>query len=407
MKSNDIDLKKELENCKTMDDLCGKNGLLQRLLGGMVEQMLEKEMEDHLGYEKHSKQGYHSGNSRNGKHSKTIQSSYGPVEITVPRDRNCQFEPHVVKKRQNHISAFDDKIISMYARGMSTRDIQNHIQEIYGADISPTTISNITEKVIEVAKEWQSRPLKKIYPITYFDAIHYKVRHGGKVITKAVYTCLGIDLEGKKEILGLWIGESEGAKFWLQVFSELKNRGVEDIFIACVDGLKGLPDAIHAVFPDTEIQLCIIHMIRNSMKYLPHKNVKIFIADLKLIYRAETESKAEENLLNLQEKWEAKYPLAVKPWVNHWENIKTFFRFPEDIRRIIYTTNAVESLHRQFRKTTKNRSVFPNDESLLKLLFLTVKGLSDKWTMSVKGWKNALSQFSILYDGRLKFEDEA
>ena len=404
MKSEELNIKEELASCKTMDDLCGKNGLLQRLLGGMVEQMLEKEMEEHLGYEKHAIKGHRSGNSRNGKISKKVHSSYGPVEIEVPRDRNSQFEPQVVKKRQHNISSFDDKIISMYARGMTTRDIQNHIQEIYGADISPTTVSNITDKIIEVAKDWQTRPLQKVYPITFFDAIHYKVREEGVVISKAAYTCLGVDLEGKKEVLGLWIGESEGAKFWLQVFSELKNRGIEDIFIACVDGLKGLPDAIHAVFPQAEIQLCIIHMIRNSMKFLPHKHVKTFIGDLKLIYKAETEGKAEENLRILQEKWETKYSLAVKPWVTHWENVKTFFKFPNEIRRIIYTTNAVEALHRQFRKATKNRSLFPTDGSLFKLLFLTVRGLSDKWTMPIKGWKNALSQFAILYNNRLQFE---
>jgi transposase-like protein len=387
MKSSNlqIDFGPELSKCKTMEDLCGKNGLVQRLIGNMVEQLLEKEMNEHIGYEKHSTEGNNSGNSRNGKTSKTVQSSYGPFELEVPRDRNSEFEPQLVKKRQRSISSFDDKIISMYAKGMSTRDIQAHVQELYGADISPTAVSHITEKVLDVAKEWQSRPLKKVYPITYFDAIHYKVREGGK-----------------KDVLGLWIGESEGAKFWLRVFSELKNRGVQDIFIACIDGLKGLPDAIKAVFPETEIQLCIIHMIRNSFKYVSSKHAKEFVNDLKLIYRAETEQKAEENLSKLRKKWEEKYPLAVSPWVKHWENVRTFFKFPEEIRRIIYTTNAVESLHRQFRKVTKNRAVFPNDESLFKLLFLTVNGLSAKWTMTVKGWKSCLSQFSILYDARLQ-----
>jgi transposase-like protein len=405
--SEKIDIERELANCKTMDDLCGKNGLLQRLIGGMVEQMLEKEMDEHLGYTKHASEGHNTGNSRNGKTAKTVQSSYGPVELQVPRDRNGEFDPQLVKKRQRTISAFDDKIISMYAKGMSTRDIQAHVQEMYGAEISPTSISNITEKALDMAKDWQSRPLSKIYPITYFDAIHYKVREGGKVITKAAYTCLGIDLEGRKDVLGLWIGESEGAKFWLRVFSELKNRGVQDIFIACVDGLKGLPEAITAVFPNAEVQLCILHMIRNSFKYVPHKYSKEFVEDLKLIYRAETENKAEDNLVKLQEKWEKKYPLAVKPWLNHWGNVKTFFKFPDEIRRIIYTTNAVESLHRHFRKTTKNRAVFPTDESLFKLLFLSVAGLSDKWTMSVKGWKCALSQFVVLYGDRLQIDEDA
>ena len=303
-KESDIDLNKELKKCKSMDDLLGKNGLIQRLVGGMVEKMLDQEMEQHLGYAKHSPEGHHSGNSRNGKGSKTLQSSQGPISIDVPRDRNGDFEPQIVKKRQTHINAFDDKIISMYARGMSTRDIQAHIEEIYGADISPTMISNITDKVLEVAKEWQNRPLSKIYPITYFDAIHYKVRQGGKVITKACYTCLGINMEGKKEMLGLWLGESEGAKFWLRVFTELKNRGVNDIFIACIDGLKGLPDAITAVFPEASIQLCVIHMIRNSMKYVSHKSIKSFMTDLKSVYRAATLGEAEDNLYKLQENWE-------------------------------------------------------------------------------------------------------
>lgn len=405
--SNKVDIESELAKCKTMDDLCGKDGLIQRLVGGMVEQLLEKEMDEHLGYTKHSSEGCNSGNSRNGKTSKTVQSSFGPVELKVPRDRNSEFEPQLVKKRQRTITSFDDKIISMYARGMSTRDIQAHVQEIYGAEISPTAISNITEKAIELAKEWQARPLRKTYPITYFDAIHYKVREDSKVITKAVYTCLGIDLDGRKDVLGIWVGESEGAKFWLRVFSELKNRGVQDIFIACVDGLKGLPEAITAVFPDAEVQLCIIHMIRNSFKYVPHKHSKEFVGDLKLIYRAETESKAEDRLAKLQEKWEKKYPLAVKPWQSHWDNIRTFFKFPDEIRRIIYTTNAVESLHRQFRKTTKNRAVFPTDESLFKLLFLSVAGLSEKWTMPVHGWRSALSQFSVLYGDRLEVGNDA
>ncbi len=397
-----IDLDKELSKCETMDDLCGKNGLLQRLLGGMVEQLLEKEMEEHIGYSKYSPEGHHTGNSRNGKLSKSVQSSYGPLDLEVPRDRNGDFEPKIVKKRQRNITSFDQKILSMYAKGMSTRDIQAHVQEIYGAEISPTAVSHITEKALEVAREWQSRPLEKIYAITYFDAIHYKVREDGKVVTKAVYTCLGIDLEGRKDVLGLWIGENEGAKFWLRVFTELKNRGVDDVLIACVDGLKGMPEAINAVFPETEIQLCVIHLIRNSFKYIPHKHSKEFVSDLKNIYRAETEILAEENLLVLQEKWATRYPLAVNPWADNWDNIRTFFKYPEEIRRIIYTTNAVESLHRQFRKTTKSRSVFPTDDSLFKLLFLTVSGLSEKWTKPIKGWISAISQFSILFGDRMK-----
>jgi putative transposase len=401
-KAKKINISEELASCKTMEDLCGKNGLLQRLLGGMVEQLLEAEMDQHLGYSKHSSVGNNSGNSRNGKTSKKVMTSYGQIELDTPRDRNGEFEPEIVKKRQTQLGSFDEKIISMYSKGMSTRDIQDHIKEIYGAEISPTSVSYITDKVQEIAKEWQSRPLEKLYPIVYFDAIHYKVQDNGRVVTKASYTCLGIDVEGRKEVLGIWVGESEGARFWLRVFTELKNRGVRDIFIACVDGLKGLPEAIKAVFPDTEVQLCIIHMIRNSCKYVPHKHMKEFVQDLKNIYRAETEDKAEDGLIKLREKWEAKYPFAVLPWVNHWENVRTFFKFPESIRRIIYTTNAVEALHRQFRKVTKTKSSFPNDQALIKMLYLAISGLSKKWTMPLKDWREALSQFAIIYSERMQ-----
>lgn len=300
--SQDFDLQAELAKCKTADDLTGKNGLVQRLIGNMLEQMLQKEMNEHLGYEKHSPQGHHSGNSRNGQTKKTVKSNYGEIALEVPRDRNADFEPIAVKKRQRSISSFDDKIISMYAKGMTTRDIQSHIQELYGAEMSPAMISNITEKVVDVAIEWQSRPLQAVYPIVFFDAIHYKVREGGKVVSKAAYTCLGIDTEGKKDILGLWIGESEGAKFWLKVCTELQNRGLRDILIACIDGLKALPEAIRAIFPEVKIQLCVIHMIRNSIKYIPTKHTKEFMEDLKSIYGATTLDLAEHNLERLKEK---------------------------------------------------------------------------------------------------------
>ena len=401
-KQQKFDLQTELKKCKTMEDLTGKNGLFQKLVGGLVEQMLQQEMDEHLGYQKHAKKGYLSGNSRNGYTAKNVISSHGPIDLEVPRDREGTFEPQLVKKRQTKISSFDDKIISMYAKGMTTRDIQEHIRDLYGAEISPTTVSHITQKVMTVAHEWQSRPLENIYPVVFFDAIHYKVREGGKVITKAAYTCLGIDLEGKKDILGLWIGENEGAKFWLRVCSELKNRGVNDIFIACIDGLKGFPDAIQEVFPETEIQLCVIHLIRNSIKYIPHKYSKEFIFDLKKVYQAPTLDAAEEALLKLQDRWESRYPLAVNPWVKNWENIKTFFQFPDHIRKLIYTTNAVESLHRQFRKVSKNRSVFPSDDALFKMLFLAARDISKKWTMPVQNWKDALSHFALLYEDRLK-----
>lgn len=396
------DLQAELAKCKTTEDLMGKNGLVQRLVGDMLQQMLQKEMDEHLGYEKHSPQGYNSGNSRNGHTKKNVKSNYGPIDLEVPRDRAGEFEPVVVKKHQRTISSFDDKIISMYARGMTTRDIQAHMQELYGLDMSPAMISNITEKVMDIANEWQSRSLQSIYTIVYFDAIHYKVKEGSKVVSKAAYTCLAIDREGKKEILGLWIGEAEGAKFWLKVCTELKNRGVQDILIACIDGLKGLPDAIKAVFPEVNIQLCIIHMIRNSIKYIPTKYSKEFIKDLKAIYTAPTMDVGYQNLEQLQVKWEHHYPLAVKPWVVHWENVKTFFSFPETIRRITYTTNAVESLHRQFRKVTKNKGVFPTDESLMKMLFLAGRDVSKKWTMPNREWKTVISYLSIAFGERLE-----
>lgn len=399
-----FDLKAELAKCKTTDDLTGKNGLIQRLVGGMLEQLLQNEMDEYLGYEKHSSSGDLSGNSRNGTTKKSLKSNYGSIELDIPRDRNGDFNPTVVKKHQRSISSFDDKIISMYAKGMTVRDIQTHVQDLYGTELSPALISNITEKVMELATEWQSRPLQNVYSIIFFDAIHYKVKENGKVVSKASYTCLGIDLEGKKSVLGIWIGEAEGAKFWLKVCTELQNRGVKDILIACIDGLKGLPDAIKMIFPKVEVQLCIIHMIRNSIKYIPHNHSKEFMVDLKEVYRAPTEELAYQNLEKLQGKWELKYALAVRPWVIHWDNIKTFFAFPEQIRTLIYTTNAVESVHRQLRKVTKNKAVFPTDESLVKMLFLAIRDVSKKWTMPLHGWKTIISHLSIAYGDRLGLE---
>ena len=404
-KKQKFDLDAELKHCKTMEDLTGKNGLVQKLVGKMVEKMLEQEMAEHLGYEKHEVKGYLSGNNRNGTNKKSVKGSFGEFDLEVPRDRTGSFEPQLVKKRQRSISSFDQKIISMYGKGMTTRDIQEHILEIYGAEISPTMVSHITEKVIAVAQEWQARPLDSVYLVVFFDAIHYKVKEDGKVTSKAAYTCLGITKEGKKEVLGIWIGEAEGAKFWLRVCSELKNRGVKDIFIACVDGLKNFPESINEVFPNTEIQRCIIHLIRQSIRYIPHKYSKAFISDLKMIYRAPSVDSAQADLLKLKEKWEVRYPLAVAPWEKNWDNIKTFFQFPEEIRKLIYTTNAVESLHRQFRKVTKNRSLFPSDEALFKLLFLAIQSISKKWTMPARSWKDAISHFAVLYGERLGLDE--
>ena len=292
----------------------------------------------------------------------------------------------------------------MYAKGMTVRDIQEHLNEMYGVEVSPTMISTITDKVMTLVTEWQSRPLQGLYPIVFFDAIHYKVRSEGKVLSKAAYTCLGIDIRGRKEILGIWIGENEGAHFWLGICNELKNRGVEDILIACVDGLKGFPDAINTVFPKTEIQLCIIHMIRNSLKYIASKYQKEFMADLKLVYRAPTEDKALLELKNLGQKWGERYPLVIKAWEKNWANLSTYFKYPDGIRKIIYTTNVVEGLHRQFRKVTKNRSLFPTDEALLKILFLASRDIVKKWTMPVRDWGFTISQFAVMFEGRVMLD---
>jgi len=402
-----IDLDSELKKCRTMDDLTGKNGLLQRLLGPMIEKMLECEMDEKLGYERHSRQSKDSKNRRNGATKKTVQGSFGGLEVAIPRDRDGEFEPKLIKKHQRTISSFDEKIISMYAKGMTTRDIQAHVHELYGADISPTTVSNITEAVLEEAREWQVRPLENVYAIVYLDAIHYKIREEGKVVSKASYTCFGIDLEGRKSVLGIWIGESEGAKFWLGVCSALKSRGVKDIFIACIDGLKGFPEAIRAVFPKTEIQLCVIHLIRSSLKYVSYKYTKQFLTDLKAVYQSPDENTAYIALETLQRKWGEKYPLAVKPWVSNWENVKTYFLFPEPLRRMIYTTNAVEALHRQFRKVTKNRAVFPNDEALTKLLYLAIRDISKKWTVPVRDWQEIITCLLIIYGDRVNVNAEA
>ena len=395
-----FDVEEALSQCKTLEDISGKDGLLKRMLKEMTEQILEAEMTDHLGYEKHSTEGNNSGNSRNGKTAKTVRSDYGEVKIETPRDRTGTFEPAIVKKRQSDISEFDEKIISMYAKGMTVRDIQEHIKDIYGVEISPTTISNITDKVISVAAEWQARPLSAVYAIVFFDEIHYNVRHEGKAVNKAAYTCLRVDLKGRKDVLGLWVSENEGDHYWLGIMNELKNRGVDDILIACVDGLKGFPEAINSAFPKTETQLCIVHMIRNSIKYVGSKYQKEFIADLKTVYKAPSEDKAAYELDKLIAKWGQKYPLAVNPWKNHWSNVSTFFKYPEHIRKIIYTTNALEGLHRQLRKVTKNRSVFPNDEALTKILYLAIQDVMKKWTMPLANWALTISQLAVMYEGR-------
>ena len=400
-----IDLNAELAKCKTIEDLTGSNGLLKRLLGSMIEKMLEAEMEGHLGYEKHDPLGNGSGNSRNGKSKKTVLSSQGLLDIEVPRDRNSKFSPSVVKKRQRDISSFDEKIISMYAKGMSVRDIQSHVEDIYGAKISPTTISNITEKVMDAAYEWQSRPLDPIWAIVYFDAVHFKVKDSGSVHTKAAYTAYGVSLDGFREVLGIWIGESEGASYWLSIFSELKQRGVEDILIACMDGLKGLPEALGQVYPKTDIQVCVIHMIRASLKHVPNKHYKEFIDDLKKVYQAVSLDVAERQLEVLAHKWGSKYKHAVSTWQNNWANICTYFRYPPELRKIIYTSNAVEGLHRRFRKVTKSKAVFPSSQALFKMLYLAINDIAEKGPVRCNGWKYIFHTLGTLFPNRFNYED--
>jgi putative transposase len=394
-------LKADLTKAKTYEDLMGKDGAIKKLITSSLETMLETELTEHLGYEKYSTNGKNSGNSRNGKNTKTLKNDQGEIDIAVPRDRNGSFDPVVVKKYERTLGPIEDKIISMYAKGMSTRDIQSHIQEIYGMYMSATLISNMTEKIIDLAKQWQNRILENIYPIVFFDAIHYKVQDEGKVVTKAAYTALGVDINGKKDLLGLWVGQAEGAHFWLNIMTELKNRGVEDILISCIDGLKGFPDAINTVFPKTEIQLCVIHLIRATLKYIAWKDMKAFMKDLKKVYGATTEEAALMELENLESVWGKKYPLPVKTWKQNWSNVSTFLKYPEEIRRLIYTTNIVESLHRQFRKVTKSKSVFPNDDSLKKMLFLAYRDISKKWTMALRDWSIVISHFSVIFNDRL------
>ena len=365
--------------------------------------MLDAELTEHLGYEKYSPSGKNTGNSRNGKTHKTLKNDNGQIELTVPRDRESTFDPIIVKKYERTIGPIEEKIISMYAKGMTTRDIQTHLTELYGLDVSPTLISNITDKIVHLATEWQNRPLETLYPIVFFDAIHYKVKDeiSRRIVSKAAYTCLAVTLEGKKDLLGLWIGEAEGANFWLGVLTELRNRGVQDILIACIDGLKGFPDAIETIFPKTEIQLCVIHQIRNTLKYIASKDQRAFMQQLKTIYTAPTEEAALEKLTLLEETWGKKYPLALKSWKQNWPNLSTFFKYPQEIRTMIYTTNAVESVHRQFRKVTKARTLFPHDDALKKMLFLAYRDLSKKWANPTPNWAFVISQFSIIFDDRI------
>lgn len=390
-----------LEGVETAEDLFGRDGLLKQLSKRLIERMLEGELTEHLGYDKHARAGRNSGNSRNGKRKKLLKSEQGAMAIAVPRDREGSYEPLLVPNGSQRLAGLDEKIITLYARGMSTRDIQAQVQDLYGIELSPGLISNVTASVLEEVTAWQNRPLEAVYPIVYLDALVGKVRDSGHVRNKAAYLVLGVTLEGHKEVLGLWVAQTEGAKFWLQVLTELKNRGVQDIFIACVDGLTGFPEAIEAVFPQTQVQLCVVHMIRTSLRFVTWKDRKAVATDLKHIYRAATREAAEEALLEFGDKWDAKYPTISRSWSDNWERLTPFFAYPPEIRRIIYTTNAIEAVNRSLRKVLKTRGALPSDEALTKVLFLALRNISQKWTMPVQHWKEALNQFAIIFEDRL------
>lgn len=390
-----------LKDYKSPEDMFGDDGLLQQLTKAVVERALQGEMTHHLGYEKHDPEGHNSGNSRNGKSSKKIRSKRGQIEIAVPRDRDSSFEPQLVKKRQTRFDGFDDKIISMYARGMTCREIKAHLQEIYGVEVSPDLISTVTDGVIDEVRAWQSRPLDALYPILYLDALQVKVRDQGRVSNKAIYLAIGVNMQGLKEVLGLWASENEGAKFWLSVITELKSRGVRDIFIACVDGLKGFPEAIETIYPKTQVQLCLVHLVRFSLAYVSFKDRKAVAADLKAIYCAASANEAEQLLEAFAEKWDGRYPSIAKSWRANWARVIPMFGLPDDIRRAVYTTNAIESLNMSLRKVIKTRASFPSDEAAFKLLFLALRNAAKKWTMPIKNWSGAMQAFSIIYEGRV------
>ena len=386
----------------TAEALAGENGLLKKLTSRFYSRALEAEMEAHLGYKKHDNTGDNSGNSRNGYTTKTvITEDNDTIEIQVPRDRNSTFDPVIIPKHEKRTPLFNDQIISMYSFGMSTRDIQRHLQQVYGVEVSPEMISNITESVMADVREWQNRPLEKTYPILFLDALRVNSRQDGKNINKALYVALAINWEGRKEVLGLWLADTEGAKFWMSVLTDIKNRGVEDILIACMDGLTGFPDAVKAVFPNTHIQHCIVHMIRNSTKFVSYKDLKAVCRDLKEIYSAINAGSGHEALEEFGKKWNNKYPMIQASWERNWNDLTEFFNYPKDIRRTIYTTNAIESLNFSLRKVTRNKSSFPDDNSIYKVMYLAIKNASARWTMPIKDWGLAVNQFAILFDGRV------
>lgn len=395
------DIAKEMARVKSPDDFFGKEGVFSKLFSKTMEEMLEAELSDHLGYQKHSSKGWNSGNSRNGSYEKKVRTSVGDQKLVVPRDRQGTFKSGVLKKYQTSSNEIEDKIVAMYARGMTTRDIQDTLEELYGIDVSPTTISNITDKVWSLVEEWQNRPLNSMYPLVFLDAIHLKIRLEGKTTNTACYVIQAVTLEGFTDVLGHWIGDgAEGANFWLSVLTDLQNRGVEDILIASVDGLTGFSEAIASVYPQTQIQRCVVHQIRNSLRYVSWKNKKEFTNDLKLIYKASTKEEAEKYLTQLENTWGKQYPIATRSWRNNWDELSTFFQYTPEIRKLIYTTNAIESYNRQIRKVTKTKSVFPTPEAARKMLYLAHRDIAKKWTKARHNWQLLLNQLTIHFEGR-------
>lgn len=394
-------LDKLIAGYQTPEDLLGEHGLLKQLTKAVMERALEAEMTHHLGYSKYAPEGKNSGNSRNGREPKTVKTESGELTLEIPRDRQSKFEPILIPKHKRRLGKFDDLIISLYSRGLTQDQIREHIQAIYGVEVSVELISSITDVVTDEVRAWQSRRLDEVYPIVYLDGLRVKARTGAQVTTRVIYVVIGVNLAGKKEVLGFWACESEGAKFWLGVLNDLKNRGVRDILIACVDGLKGFPEAIQSVFPQTEVQLCMVHLIRSSTRQVAYSEMKEVAADLKPIYTAPNAPEAERQLGAFDQKWGAKYPMIAKSWRSVWDNVVPFFKFPDDIRKAIYTTNAIESVNASIRHITKNRTLFPNDEAIFKLLYLALDNASKKWTMPIKHWKQALQQFAIYFPDRV------
>jgi len=402
-----VEIRKEIldeliRDYKNPEDLIGEQGLLKQLTKALLERAMESELTHELGYEKNDKSSLkENGNRRNGTSSKKVRSKHGEIELDIPRDRNSEFEPVLISKHQRRFDGFDDLILSLYSKGVSTRDIRSHIEEMYGVEVSPDLISTVTDNVQELVREWQTRPLDEVYPIVYLDALRVKIRHDGAVQNRCIYLAVGVNLEGRKEALGLWSAESEGAKFWLSVLTELRNRGVRDVFIACVDGLRGFTEAIESVFPDAITQLCIVHQIRNSLTYVSHKEKKAVAAALKPIYTAVTEEEALAALEEFSGRWDARYPVISRSWRANWQRISPMFRFSADIRRAIYTTNVIESLNYSLRKITKTRASFPTEEAAIKLLWLGLQNAAKKWTMPIRNWSLTMNQFAIIFGDRL------